>query len=159
MIIHKALLNYGYSNFKLEILEFCKKNEVLVKEQYYMDLIKPEYNILKKAGSPLGFKHSEETISKWKLIRKNMTYSDEHKLRISKLSLFRSDNSRKKDIERLNLINFNKGFPIEVENVLTGEKIKYPSIRKAASELKFSTHTIRKYLKNKETYKKTYKFS
>ena len=64
MIIHKALLNYGYSKFRLEILEFCKKDEVLAKEQYYLDLIKPEYNILKKAGSPLGFKHSKETIAK-----------------------------------------------------------------------------------------------
>ena len=33
-------------------------------EQKYIDQLKPAYNILKKAGSPLGFKHSKETIAK-----------------------------------------------------------------------------------------------
>jgi group I intron endonuclease len=41
-------------------LEYCDKKETLIREQYYLDLLKPEYNILKKAGSALGFKHSEE---------------------------------------------------------------------------------------------------
>jgi hypothetical protein len=34
---------------------------ILEREQYYLDLLKPEYNILKVAGSSLGFKHSEES--------------------------------------------------------------------------------------------------
>ena len=64
MMIHKALLKYGYSGFQLEILEYCNKNELIAKEQYYLDLLTPEYNILKKAGSSLGFKHSLETRQK-----------------------------------------------------------------------------------------------
>lgn len=31
-----------------------------------MDLLEPEYNILKKAGSLLGFKHNESTLNKFK---------------------------------------------------------------------------------------------
>jgi hypothetical protein len=61
MVIHKALIKYGYSGFKLEIIEYCNQNEVLTREQYYLDLLKPEYNILKKAGSSLGFKHTDKT--------------------------------------------------------------------------------------------------
>jgi len=57
MLIHKALLKYGYSKFLLEILEYCDPSDVLVREQYYIDVLKPEYNILKKAGSSLGFNH------------------------------------------------------------------------------------------------------
>jgi NUMOD3 motif len=38
--------------------------DLLKREQYYIDLMNPEYNILKKAGSLLGFKHREETIAK-----------------------------------------------------------------------------------------------
>lgn len=49
MLINKALLKYGYSGFMLDILEFCDKDEVIVREQYYLDLFKPEYNVLKKA--------------------------------------------------------------------------------------------------------------
>lgn len=67
MLIEKALLKHGYSNFKgraSEILEYCDKDEVLSREQYYLDLLKPEYNVLKKAGSSLGFTHSEETKAK-----------------------------------------------------------------------------------------------
>jgi group I intron endonuclease len=53
MIICKALLKYGYSGFKLEILEYCILEEVITKEQYYLDKISPEFNILKVAGSYL----------------------------------------------------------------------------------------------------------
>jgi NUMOD1 domain len=64
MIICKALLKYGYSNFKLEILEYCDVNNVRAREQYYLDTLKPVYNILKIAGTSLGFKHSEESKKK-----------------------------------------------------------------------------------------------
>jgi len=59
--IYKALLKYGHSNFRLEILEYCEAADVLEREQYYLNLFKPQYNILKTAGSILGFKHSQET--------------------------------------------------------------------------------------------------
>jgi group I intron endonuclease len=63
-VICRALLKQGYSNFNLEILEYCDPKDLIKREQYYIDLLNPEYNILKKAGSPLGFKHREETIIK-----------------------------------------------------------------------------------------------
>nr|YP_009945046.1 GIY-YIG endonuclease [Monilinia laxa]QOE17410.1 GIY-YIG endonuclease [Monilinia laxa]QYB19844.1 GIY-YIG endonuclease [Monilinia laxa]QYB19929.1 GIY-YIG endonuclease [Monilinia laxa]QYB20105.1 GIY-YIG endonuclease [Monilinia laxa]QYB20171.1 GIY-YIG endonuclease [Monilinia laxa] len=66
-LIHKALLKYGYSNFKLEILEYCNREDAIKREQYYMDTFKPEYNILKFAGSALGHKHSAETIENLRL--------------------------------------------------------------------------------------------
>ena len=68
--ILRALLKYGYSNFRLEILEYCDSDKCLEREQYYLDSINPEYNILKKAGSSLGYKHTEETILKMGLALK-----------------------------------------------------------------------------------------
>ena len=62
--IHAALLKYGYENFKLEILEYCEKLKCIEREQYYIDLIKPEYNILSKANSSFGYKHSEKSLIK-----------------------------------------------------------------------------------------------
>lgn len=62
--IAKALIKYGYINFRLEILEYCKEEERISREQYYMDLLNPEYNILKKAGSVLGLKLSYERVLK-----------------------------------------------------------------------------------------------
>ena len=37
---------YGFDSFKLEILEECSIEELSTKEQEYIDLIKPEYNML-----------------------------------------------------------------------------------------------------------------
>ena len=40
------------------ILEYCNKYDLLVREQYCFNKLKPEYIILKIAGSYQDFKHS-----------------------------------------------------------------------------------------------------
>lgn len=76
--ISKALIHHSHSAFSLAILEYVdisnkSKEEarefILKREQYYLDLIfssdKPNtYNLLKVAGSMLGFNHSIESIAK-----------------------------------------------------------------------------------------------
>jgi group I intron endonuclease len=52
--IYSALLKYGYSNFKLEILEYCKASDAIAREQLYITSLRPEYNILKLAGYRFG---------------------------------------------------------------------------------------------------------
>ena len=76
---------------KLDVLEYCDPKELLVREQYYLDLYSPEYNILTKAGSNLGFKHSDETLLKFQL----------RKFTKEQLELLRK-------ISSANLIEFNK---------------------------------------------------
>lgn len=56
---------HGYSKFRLDILEFCDPCDVIKREQYYINLLKPEYNILKTAGSMLGYKHTEKALAKF----------------------------------------------------------------------------------------------
>ena len=67
MAIYKAIFKYGYCNFRLEILEYCDRDKTLEREQYYIDTLKPEYNLLIKAGSTSGYKHNQETLDKFKL--------------------------------------------------------------------------------------------
>jgi group I intron endonuclease len=62
--IYSSILKNGYSNFKLDILEYCNKEDLLKREQHFIDLLKPKYNILNSASSSLGFKHTEETKKK-----------------------------------------------------------------------------------------------
>src|SRR5690606_28603573 len=76
--ICNALIFHTHSAFSLSILEYINisnlsKEEalqlIIEREQFYLDLIFSEdesntYNILKVAGSLLGFKHSEKTIAK-----------------------------------------------------------------------------------------------
>lgn len=63
----------GESCFEFEILEICCKSELLIWEQIYIDLEKPEYNICRTAGSCLGIKRSEETCAKLSLARTSIT--------------------------------------------------------------------------------------
>jgi len=73
MLINKALLKYGYSNFSLTIIEHLNvanlsntecKNLILEREQFYLNLIQPECNILKFAGSSQGYNHTEKSLIK-----------------------------------------------------------------------------------------------
>ena len=41
LAICAALAKYGYSQFSLEVLEYCDPSNILKREQYYLDLIKP----------------------------------------------------------------------------------------------------------------------
>ena len=76
MVISKALLKYGHAGFKLEILEFCSSDVLLVREQYFIDKTQPEYNILKIAGNSLGYKHTEATKKLLSESKKNSVLSE-----------------------------------------------------------------------------------
>lgn len=67
--ICNALALHGYSAFSFTILEYIEltdlskdqiKNYILEREQYYIDELVPEYNVLRIAGSSLGYRHKEE---------------------------------------------------------------------------------------------------
>ena len=62
--IYRALLKNGHLNFALIILEYCFPEQCIEKEDYYLSCLPHEYNILEKAGSPLGRKHSDKTKTK-----------------------------------------------------------------------------------------------
>lgn len=51
-----------YSSIDFEILEIVEDAAILIKrEQFYIDTLKPNYNISATAGSQLGFRHSAES--------------------------------------------------------------------------------------------------
>jgi len=59
--LQKAFVKYGEENFISEILFTCPQSELLRIEQYFLNNYNPDYNILKVAGSTLGFKRTEES--------------------------------------------------------------------------------------------------
>ena len=66
--IHSALLRYGHENFRLEILEYVYNKEDLIKrEQFFIDFLNPDYNILKVAYSLAGYTHTDKTKAYLKL--------------------------------------------------------------------------------------------
>lgn len=66
----------------MEILEYCESKDVIKREQYYLDKFKPEYNILKIAGSRLGSQHTEATKDKMKGIRGAYNISPERRAQL-----------------------------------------------------------------------------
>ena len=55
----------------------CEPSKLLNREQYYLDLLMPEYNILKIASSRLGHKLSKKTKEKIRDALKGRKHTDE----------------------------------------------------------------------------------
>jgi len=75
---------YGIEDLEFSVLEQCEISMLLIREQYYIDTLKPFFNTLKIAGSPIGHKHSEETKSKMGLSHIGYIVSEEVRKKISK---------------------------------------------------------------------------
>lgn len=114
-----SLLKYGYSNFSLEILEYCSASEVILREQHYLDLLKPEYNILPVAGSRFGIPHTALTKEKlrasWTKERKAM--QSEYGKRMENLNRLKKLNldpvMRAKRINRLKILHLDPNFRVK----------------------------------------------
>lgn len=168
MPIYKALLKYDHSNFKLEILEYCDKENVISREQHYLDLLGPEYNILTEARSSLGYKHTEETLDKFKL-RKD-AFSEEMRSKLSVAARQNSFAALPPTGGRVRNLGLAPGearsggrsanwVTIEVTNLETGEKVNYTSARAVAKAIGGSHNTVLKYLELGKVYKKVYSFA
>ena len=156
--IHNALLKYGYSNFSLEILEYCTEGvNPIIREQYYLELLKPEYNILDKAGSLLGFKHKTETLEFFKNERK-VSNSTREKLskattgRILSPELREKLSEVRKDIKLSSITRAKiskaavalRGVTVSVKDLETSTTTVYTSLTEAAIALGVSRTAVRK---------------
>lgn len=60
--LQRSYKKYGKDNFEFQVLEYVEdKDKLTEREQYYIDTLKPEYNIRQIAESNLGLKMSKET--------------------------------------------------------------------------------------------------
>jgi group I intron endonuclease len=157
-LINRALLKYGYANFKVEILGYCGPSEVLNIEQHFMDILHPEYNLRPTASSPLGYKHTDEARANISRAQKNKVYTEQQINFARNLNKLRSPELIEIISRRMSEINLARAHSIEVINTTTGLITIYPSIRKAAAALGVDPKVIRNCLQNKKIYK-TYIFS
>lgn len=164
--IYNAILHHGHSAFSLTIIEYIDltnlpkdkiKNFILGREQYYINFIKPGYNILKKAGSLLGFKHSPDTILKFKdRINANNSMFNKSQRDESKLIMSQIKIGKLRSLEtklKISLTNSRKVF------IFTDEKIKikhFNSYSEAAEYLNCSIRTISRYIDKNKLYKKNF---
>lgn len=126
-IIYSGLLKYGHNNFKLEVLEYCDSKVLIHKEQHYLDLYCPKYNILTKAGSTLGYKHTDETLSKFKL--RKLSIESLEKLR-SHLSNFNQE------------LNIKKRIKVDIHDFSTDITTCFESVVEAANAIQSESKTL-----------------
>jgi|ERR1700761_5650202 len=90
--ICNALIHHTHSAFSLTILEFIDishlskedvRKLVLEREQFYIDSLEPQYNILLIAGSSLGQKRTEITKALISKVKSGLIHSVETKAKIS----------------------------------------------------------------------------
>jgi group I intron endonuclease len=68
--LQSVFWKYGISVLTFEIVEQVESSSLLIeREQFYIDSLKPWFNICQTAGSPLGVRHSDETKRKHSLNR------------------------------------------------------------------------------------------
>jgi group I intron endonuclease len=89
-LINRAILKYGHHNFLVAILEFCPISILDEREQFWLDQIKPEYNILKYASSTRGYKHTLVSLTKMRGKRPLFSPSLENRIKIGKAAANRT---------------------------------------------------------------------
>lgn len=149
--LQNSFNKYGQESFVFEVLEYVEDvTKLAEREQYYIDLYNASekgYNILAKADSSLGYKHSEEVkkeISKRQKGEGNYFWGkhllEEHKVRISKGN--RGKKHSKEAVERTR-----KGHFKPIINIDTNKEYEY--ISQAAEELGVSVTAISNVLRGK----------
>jgi group I intron endonuclease len=160
-IIYSAILKHGYISFSLDILEYCDKNLLIEREQYYLDNLKPDYNILKIANSRLGSKQSEATkikisISKGKhshFSGKMHTCESRKLISIGLKSIIRTNTPKVPKLEtKLKISLRSKGVPVKIFDLKGNLISKFPSIRSTAEYLDISPKGLMRYLDENKTY-------
>lgn len=167
-LIYSAILKHGLKNFQIEILEYCAAENAISREQYYLDLLKPKYNILTTAGSRLGSIHSEESRLKMSNSSKGRKFSEETKklLSIAKKGMNNPHFGKTHSEETKALItlakigksflsesmkskmSIDRGTTLKVLDLKTNETSVYSSITRAAEAMGVSQAAISKRFKN-----------
>lgn len=137
MVIVKAIKKYGLKNFELLFLEFCDKNELLSREDYFIQLYNPPYNILQKAGSLLGYKHSQESLNKMSESQKGGKHYFYGKIHTQE-TLAKMIEANKNSIA------------VEVLDLVTQITTVEPSIKEAARKFRLNATTIQKRVKKND---------
>jgi hypothetical protein len=180
ILLQNAINKYNLQDFVFIIFEYCEPEELISLEQFYINELKPEFNINPTAGSSLGYIHTDKSKEKMSIAKLGLTHSEEtkEKMSLSKLGqnhpLFGKNHSietktkmslalshenhplfgKNHSIETKAKMSFSKGTPIFVYSkdglILINT---FPSAIKAGEYLNVSYHTILKYTKSGKLFK------
>jgi len=82
--LQNAFKKHGEDSFIFFPLEFCPPEKCVEQEQFWMNLVKPEYNISPTAGSTLGVKQTDETKRKQGNLSRERWKNPDYRKKVSK---------------------------------------------------------------------------
>lgn len=148
-ILQRAYNKYGVKNIIFSILETVSDMKLLIdREQFYINNLNPKFNILRKAGSCLGYKHSE-SVKKYLHeinIGKKMTMDQNIKNSIAQKGNKNAKGTIRSKKFRENISNKRKRF---IMDKITG-KI-YAGVESASNEIGLKYSTLYAKLSGKHT--------
>lgn len=141
---------YGKNDLVFEIIIKCDTDSTIKTEQTFIDLYKPWFNILHTAGSPSGYRHSNETKIKMGNIQRGRRHTEETRRKISNANKGENNfnwgkhpSAKTKEKQLIHLLN-NKYAGHLVINLETG--IFYDSICEASRSTNIKACTLWSYL-------------
>lgn len=164
-LIQRALMYHTHDNFSLYILEYCDIKELILREQYYIDLLTPPYNINPTAYSRLGSKHSEDSKELMRINNlgdKNpmfgKSHSDEYKVILKERMTKNNPMAGKPCNEKVkDIIRKVQSIPLYVYDAKTKLLLyKYDSQKEFIKAFKVSPKTINKYVNTSDIFRDQY---
>lgn len=162
--ITRAIQKYGVHNFSWEILEFTEIPTTRARETYWIQTLKPEYNILESAESSLGYSHTLETRMKMKQgysqarrdqignLNKNQKLSPEIREKLTRAALDRTPEQKRNHQQAC--AAFNKKQFSKPTQILDASTLKvlgtYSSLREACRALNGDYRTFKRVVKSGE---------
>jgi group I intron endonuclease len=134
-----------YKNWEVVILKHSNEQQLLIDEQWCIDIQKPKYNICSIAGSTVGTKWTEEQRVKVVQYLKNKPKEavENHKNGIRNSQL-----SKQASLENLKKATTANEQKLTIINLVTNEVIKFNSI-KAVKSIGLTAYSIRNIVKGK----------
>jgi group I intron endonuclease len=141
--------NKANCEFLYEIIEECPESSLIEREQYYLDLLIPRYNIARRAYSCSGIIRREETKQKIRETLKGYKQTDEHRSNIARSQIGKTktlETKRKiasskfgsnnpvfktgwdKQIEAMKIVNTGKERTEDTRNTIS-EKLSVPIVQ------------------------------
>jgi group I intron endonuclease len=159
--LQRAYNKYGVDSFKITVIESIEadsKEDVLAREQFYIDTLNPQYNICVIAGSQLGLKRDDvfrKNVSErmkgklpWNFGLKLPCHSEETRLKRSASLMGRtvSDNNKQAIRERTS--------KAVIQKEINGDIVKeYSSLKEASRVFGCSHGRLCEFIKGKSNIK------
>ena len=156
IILQRAFDKYTQKSFTISLIETCNKEDLIQREQYYIDLLKPKYNICPIAGSTLnrvlteehkqnlsksltGKIRTQEQKENQRQIKLGKTHTIQTKEKVSKIVNNIKGNRVRDKIKKENILKF-----VDIANIESSVK----TIKQICKENNFNYRSVLRFVSN-----------